>query len=160
MLWNIKNEHQPINSSKIQKRQEHFSTRSVKPVFPDSKTRQRQYKKTINKYSLHKCKNLQQNSSKSIQQHIERTINYDEIIFPKIWSRTIICMRTCMFGCFSRVWLFVTLWTVVHQAPLSMGFPSENPGMGFMPSSRRSSWPRNQTHSSYVSCIGRWVLYH
>ena len=23
-----------------------------------------------------------------------------------------------------------------------------------------SSWPRDQTHISYVSCIGRWVLYH
>ena len=21
-------------------------------------------------------------------------------------------------------------------------------------------WPRDQTHVSYVSCIGRWVLYH
>ena len=29
-----------------------------------------------------------------------------------------------------------------------------------MPSSRRSPWPRGQTCVSYVSCIGRWVLYH
>ena len=29
-----------------------------------------------------------------------------------------------------------------------------------MPSSRGSSWPRGWTHVSYVSCIGRWVLYH
>ena len=27
-----------------------------------------------------------------------------------------------MLSCFSRVRLFVTLWTVAHQAPLSMGF--------------------------------------
>ena len=27
-----------------------------------------------------------------------------------------------------------------------------------MPSSRGSSWPRDWTHISYVSCIGRWVL--
>ena len=26
--------------------------------------------------------------------------------------------------------------------------------------SRESSWPRDQTCVSYVSCIGRWVLYH
>ena len=26
--------------------------------------------------------------------------------------------------------------------------------------SRGSSQPRNRTHVSYVSCIGRWVLYH
>ena len=29
-----------------------------------------------------------------------------------------------------------------------------------MPSSRGSSQPRDQTSVSYVSCIGRWVLYH
>ena len=29
-----------------------------------------------------------------------------------------------------------------------------------MPSSRESSPPRDGTHVSYVSCIGRWVLYH
>ena len=28
----------------------------------------------------------------------------------------------CMLICFSPVWLFVTLWTVAHQALLSMGF--------------------------------------
>ena len=27
--------------------------------------------------------------------------------------------HSCMLSC---VWLFVTLWTIVHQAPLSMGF--------------------------------------
>ena len=29
-----------------------------------------------------------------------------------------------------------------------------------IPSSRGSSWPRDQTHISYISCIGRQVLYH
>ena len=29
-----------------------------------------------------------------------------------------------------------------------------------MPSSRRSSQPRDQTRVSWVSCIGWWVLYH
>ena len=29
-----------------------------------------------------------------------------------------------------------------------------------IPSSRESSQPRARTHSSYVSCIGRWVFYH
>ena len=29
-----------------------------------------------------------------------------------------------------------------------------------LPSSRRSSWPRDQTCISYISYIGRWVLYH
>ena len=30
-----------------------------------------------------------------------------------------------MLSHFSRVWLFVTLWTVAHQAPLSVGFPRQ-----------------------------------
>ena len=29
-----------------------------------------------------------------------------------------------------------------------------------IPFSRGSSWPRNQALISYISCIGRWVLYH
>ena len=29
--------------------------------------------------------------------------------------------KTCMLSCFSRVQLFVTQWTVAHQAPLSRG---------------------------------------
>ena len=31
----------------------------------------------------------------------------------------------CVLSCFSLVWLFVTPWTIAHQAPLSMGFPRQ-----------------------------------
>ena len=31
-------------------------------------------------------------------------------------------LYACVLSHFSRVWLFVTPWTVTHQAPLSMGF--------------------------------------
>ena len=34
----------------------------------------------------------------------------------------VLCMRACVLSRFSRVRLSVTLWTVAHQAPLSMGF--------------------------------------
>ena len=46
----------------------------------------------------------------------------------------------------SCVWFSVALWTVAHQAPLSMGF------------SRQEYWsglPRDQTWISCISCIGR-----
>ena len=34
-----------------------------------------------------------------------------------------ICVVCCaVLSCFSRVWFFVTLWTVASQVPLSMGF--------------------------------------
>ena len=57
----------------------------------------------------------------------------------------------CMHGCFSRVPLFATLWTVAHQAPLSMGFSRQEywngllcpsledlPGPGIKPASLTS----------------------
>ena len=34
-------------------------------------------------------------------------------------------MPTCLLVRFSHVQLYVTLWTVAHQAPLSMGFPRQ-----------------------------------
>ena len=34
-------------------------------------------------------------------------------------------VRACMLSCFGHVQLFVTLWTVGHQAPLSMRFPRQ-----------------------------------
>ena len=34
-------------------------------------------------------------------------------------------MPTCMPSCFSLVWLCATLWTVAHQAPLSVGFSGQ-----------------------------------
>ena len=39
-----------------------------------------------------------------------------------------VCVRVCMLSC---VQLFVTPWTVAHQAPLSMGFPRQEYWSGF-----------------------------
>ena len=36
----------------------------------------------------------------------------------------------CMLSCFSGVWLFVTLWTVKLQAPLSMGLSRQEQRSG------------------------------
>ena len=38
----------------------------------------------------------------------------------------------CIRGAYmlSQVWLFATLWTVAHQAPLSMEFSRQNTGVG------------------------------
>ena len=43
-------------------------------------------------------------------------------------SRVYVC--ACVLSCFSCVQLFVTLWTVAHQAPLSMDSPGKNTGVG------------------------------
>ena len=52
-------------------------------------------------------------------------------------------------------------WTVACQAPLSMGISRQKYWSGLLRSSPgECSGPRDRTHISCVSCIGRWVLYH
>ena len=62
-----------------------------------------------------------------------------------------------MLSCFSRVQLLVTPWTAAPQAPLLMGFSRQELEWVAMPSSRGSSWCRDRTLVSYVSCLGRHV---
>ena len=46
--------------------------------------------------------------------------SYDLSCFPSPpWNNS---LSACVLSDFSRVWLFVTPWTVAHQAPVSMGF--------------------------------------
>ena len=45
-------------------------------------------------------------------------------------TRTTWEARVCVPSCFSRIRLFVTLWTVICQAPLPMGFSGKNTGVG------------------------------
>ena len=58
----------------------------------------------------------------------------------------------------SHVWLFVILWILASQAPYSWDFPGKK--WVVISFSRGSSWPRDWTHISCVSCIGRWILNH
>ena len=51
--------------------------------------------------------------------------------------------------------------TATCQAPLSMGFSRQEYWGGLpFPYFRESSWPRDQTCVSCVSCFGRQILYH
>ena len=62
---------------------------------------------------------------------------------------------------FCRVWLFATPWTAVHQAPLSMGFSSQEYWSGLqLPSPGDPPNPGIEPASLNVSCIGRQILYH
>ena len=55
----------------------------------------------------------------------------------------------------------MTQWAIARQAPLSMGIlQARILERVASSSSRASSCPRDRTCVSYVSCIGRWVLYH
>ena len=73
---------------------------------------------------------------------------------PLSWSGSV-----CMPSCFSHVQLFATLWTVAHQAPLSMEILQARILESVaMPSFGGSSWPRDWTHVSYGShTAGRFL---
>ena len=61
---------------------------------------------------------------------------------------------TCVLSCFTCVQLFETLWTVAHQAPLSMGFSSQEYWSG------GSSWLSNHTCVSCIFCIAGGFFIH
>ena len=51
----------------------------------------------------------------------------------------------------SHVWLFATLWTAAHKAPLFMGFSRQEYWTGLpFPSSRGSSWPKSWTLPAFA----------
>ena len=75
-----------------------------------------------------------------------------QTVIPLAHSKT----GACMLSSFSHVQLSATLWTVAHQAPLSIGFwEARTLEWVAMPSSRGSSWPQDQIH---ISCLLHWQL--
>ena len=56
----------------------------------------------------------------------------------------------------NHVWLFATLWIVACPAPWD--FPGKTPEWIAISSSRESSWLRDSTWISCVSCICRWII--
>ena len=70
------------------------------------------------------------------------------------------CMSMCV-GVHSHVQLFVTAWTISSPGCSVHGiFQARILEWVAVSSSKGSSWPRDQTHVSHVSCIGRQLLYH
>ena len=81
--------------------------------------------------------------------------------FPFSYSPSSKILYDCLHcACMlSPVQLFATPWTVVCQAPLSMGYGILQARIlewVVMPFYRGSSWPRNQT---WVSCISRQIFF-
>ena len=66
-------------------------------------------------------------------------------------------LQACVPSRFNCTWLFETLWTVAPRLLCLWDSPGKNTRVGSMPSSRCSSRPRDQTHASCVSCIGKPV---
>ena len=70
-------------------------------------------------------------------------------MFPKF------ALHVCVLNCFSHVWLFVTPWTVDHQAGSSVHGISQVWILEWIaiPFPKGSSRPRDQTHISFVYCM-------
>ena len=45
---------------------------------------------------------------------------------------SLVCACACVLSCFSRVWLFTTLWPVARLTPLSMGFSRQECWSGLL----------------------------
>ena len=67
----------------------------------------------------------------------------------------------CLLSCFSHVQLLKTPWIVACPAPLSMGLSRQEHWRG-LPCSPPGDLPDPGTefNVSYISRIGRWILYH
>ena len=68
-----------------------------------------------------------------------------------------VCVCVCLLSC---VQLFVTLFTEVHKAPLSIEFSRQEYWRVQPCPSRRIFPPRGWTRISCVSCIGTQILHH
>ena len=81
---------------------------------------------------------------------LHRVLNRVLLLYSR-YSLVIYFMHSCMLSCFSHVQLFVTLWTVAHQALLSMGFSRQEYWSKLpCPSPRDLPSPRIE-HSSLTS---------
>ena len=92
------------------------------------------------------------------QRHLTFTFN-SHLWFPYAWNQSDL-KNPCVYV-FSCIWLFVTPWTIAYQTLLIYKILQARI-LEWVPTffSRESSQPRDQTHVSCVSCIGRWILYH
>ena len=80
---------------------------------------------------------------------------------PALCITTKVILRVCVLSHFSHVQHFGTLWTVAQPGSSVHGMLQARILEWIaMLSSRGSSWLRERTQVSHVSCIGRLVLYH
>ena len=100
-------------------------------------------------------------------------VAFSPLTFVRIWGLSEVgelntkwCLHWCVLSHFSNVRLFVTLWTVAHQAPLSMGFSRQEywSGLPCCPPGDLPNWeirpespptPELQAHYLLVSHQGR-----
>ena len=87
-------------------------------------------------------------------------LSHSWLLSPSIFRSLGFSMCACVLSHFSRVQLFVTLWTVVCQALCPWDSPGRNTGVSCHFLLQGIFLPLDRTHSSSISCMGRRILYH
>ena len=73
---------------------------------------------------------------------------------------TFACVHECVLSRFSCVWVFATLWTVTHQAPLSIGFFRQEYWSG-LPCLLQGIFPTQGSNLHLLQLLHcRQILYH
>ena len=100
---------------------------------------------------------------------IEKYYQSPGTFIPK-YKSSIECCHGTEYSCYkdyvhaqllSRVWLFVTPWTVARQTPVSTGFSRQEYWSGLpFPTPGIFKSQGIEPASLCVSCIGRQILYH
>ena len=88
-------------------------------------------------YSMNEIRNIWTNTEKSLPWGVLRILKsvhtldtLDTKRSKSRWHRVTERVCVSMLSHFSHVWLFATLWIIAPQAPLSMGSPGKNTGVG------------------------------
>ena len=90
-----------------------------------------------------------------------RQTSITQVCVHMCWFISSICMCAQSIQSFQSIQSdFSTLWTVALQAPLSMGFFRQEYWNGLPCPPPGDLLDQDQTCISYISCIGRQVLYH
>ena len=86
--------------------------------------------------------------------------NSRSVLYELPFQGSCVTWPNCVLSCLS----YPTVWAPMdHSSPGSSVhgiLQARTPETVAMPSSKGSSGPRDWTHVSYISYIGRWVLYH
>ena len=102
--------------------------------------------------SLRKIMFCRENATRKTSLYTSSIFYFFFVVFLTVWP--------CMLNYFNCTQVFVPLWAVPARFPCLWDCPGKNTEWVAISSSRRSSWPRNWTQVSCISCIGRLVLYH
>ena len=93
----------------------------------------------------------------SIIRYFERKWGHIQVTFIKGYcyncSNFLIVIVTLLHACVLSHFSSDSL-----DCSLPCDFPGKNPGVGCHALLQGSSWPRDWTHVSYISCIGRCVI--